>query len=186
MRRTRVDERRGGAAASLTACLAVLAATAGGGCGPAGTDAAPCTFELEWGRFAGGVFVPYTTGETAEITIGFQGFRFIYSAVRIRGVSASLATFMFDVTVDGHPTYFQDVGASDVFAGPDGEQYADEVLVFFNDIPQAELLTRNAVIVAYGAANGCAGRDEVSVILVDNDTCIAPPDGGNQCSDAGM
>ena len=170
--------------ARAAALLALTAASCG--CGPAGTDAAPCTLALEWGRFQGDVFVPFDAGESAEITIGFQGFRFIYSAARIRGVPATSATFSFDVTVDGHPTSFQDVGASDVFIGPDGEQYADEILVFFNDIPTAELLTRNAAIVVYGTAGSCSGRDETSVVLVDNDTCIAPPDGGNQCSDAGL
>ena len=156
------------------------------GCPPGGgTDAGACTFAFEWGSEASGAFVPYADGSTAEITLGFQGFLFIYSAARLSGVEAGEATFTFQVEVDGTEPFVSYAGASTLAPDASGGLFADEVLLFFNDQQLAQLLGRTARIDVLAAAAGCSARKVLTVTLVDEEACVAPPDGGNTCSDAG-
>ena len=60
--------------------------------------------------------------------------------------------------------------------------------MFFNDVPIAELVGRNADVITLADANGCSASHSVTVMLVNEDDCIDQPgDGGAVCggSDAG-
>ena len=69
---------------------------------------------------------------------------------------------------------------------PDGALYADDVLVFFNDLPIAEVIGRNATITAQAKAAGCSASTKARVKLVDEEACIELEDGGLQCQDGGV
>jgi len=152
------------------------------------TDAAPdCSVPFEWGHRIAGDFVPFQNGDEAEITLGFQGFRYILSTAVVGDTNADMASFVFQIEVDGHPSYNQTGRDTPMVVGSDGK-YVDDLLVFFNDIPLPEILGRDVTIVASATAGGCRGVDSVSLKLVDNDDCIDQQDGGVGCSstDAGL
>ncbi len=144
-----------------------------------------CEIEVEWGRVVSQTFLAYKDGDRVEITLGFQGFRFISSAARLRGTDASRASFQFDVEVEGESPYAQPGGTVDLRSSGDGSSMSEEILVFFNDIPMAQLVGRSARIATTARADRCSGRSEVSVVLVDEDRCIQDADGGRSCGDGG-
>ncbi len=165
-------------------CLCVLM-TAGCPTPPPPPDGGGCTFALEWGKLDAGSFAPFADADPAEITVGFQGFRFIESVVEISGVAAATTLFNFQIAVEGHPAYVQAASTSTLVRQPSGALRAD-VLVFFNDIPMAELIGRNAQIRATASAAGCRGTDGATVVLVDQTDCVQQPDGGILCTDGGV
>jgi hypothetical protein len=157
---------------------ALLAGCPGGAGGP---DAAPCFFELVWGHRDQGAFVPFADDGTAEVTLGFQGFLFVASTMRLTGTGAEQATFSFQIEVQGHEPYAQLGSTRRVQPGDDGHRYAEDVLVFFNDIPMPQLIERTAHIRATGRADGCTGIHEVTVTLIQG--CFENPDGELECDD---
>jgi hypothetical protein len=146
-----------------------LAAVTGCSGGDAGPDAA-CSFDLEWGPEAE-TFVPFANGDTAEITLGFQGFRYVRSVARLEGSTADMVRTQFQIDVEGHDAYSQP-GAEVPTRPGNGAQYQDELLVFFNDIPLPELVGREARIVAQSSAAGCSADYDVTVTLVDEDDTV--------------
>ena len=172
---------------TLTTTLLFVLAGAGLGCSPpAKKDSGTCTVDTSWGHMDTGTFAAFQSGESAEITLGFQGFRFIRSAMRVAGTDADSATFSFQITVEGREPFVQDGSLVPISEGTDGARYADEVLVFFNDIPAVELIGRTADVIAFANAGGCTGSFAVDVVLVDDDNCIDLGDGGLDCGDAGI
>lgn len=154
---------------------------------PSPPDASPiCTGTLatQWGQRVGADFVPFHDGDDAPITFGFQGFRFVAGPARLSGVSATAATFLFQVTLDGQPPVTQNVGRFDLHPGPDGALYADGLQLFFNDLPVAQVLGRNATVVLLAQAAGCTAQSTVTVKLVRGGCQSA--DGGTECPDAGL
>lgn len=166
-----------------TRSLVLLLATACSAPAPAADAGPDCTVALAWGHRVGGEFVPFEDGDEAEITLGFQGFRYIWSAARVSDTSASGAVFDFHVEVSGHAPYSQMGVGVPMTAGPQG-RYADQLLVFFNDIPLPEMVGRDATIVTRVTADGCRGDDRATVRLVDRDDCIDEQDGGVGCTSA--
>jgi uncharacterized protein with FMN-binding domain len=131
-------------------------------------DAAPVctsTMELEWGRMVDGVYTPFHDGDTAEIVVGFQGFRFIDAIARIRGVQTKQATFTFEATLDGHEKMVQDAGSFDAKQEPDGALYVHSLQLFFNDVPMPELLGQQVTVVVNGKAAGCSASTGARVSL---------------------
>ena len=161
------------------ALLLTVAAVAGCPSNPAGPDAQPCGFTLEWGRRAEGVFTPYGDGDSAELTLGFQGFRYVISAARLVDMAIDELSFHFDVSVDGQTPWTQN-GRTTATAAADGS-YVDYLLVFFNDVPIAELVDRTATIHAEVTAAGCTGEDTAAITLVDQEACVEQADGGLSC-----
>ncbi len=154
-------------------------------------DADPdCEFELEWGRLEQGTFAPFMSGESAEITLGFQGFRYISSILQVSRSTADSISIQFQIDVDGHDSYVQAPDSVAVSSGPGNARYAENILVFFNDIPMPELLGRDALVIAQGVADGCTGRYQTTVTLVDEENCLETADGGLICqedsADAGL
>ncbi len=147
----------------------------------------PCTgqLELEWGRRESGSFQRFAAAEKAEITLGFQGFRYIDSTMRVSGVEGTKGTFGFRIDVDGHDAYNQSADQAELVMGSDAALYAEDVLVFFNDIPTAEVVGRNAKITANAKVAGCVDSYEASVQLVDEENCLELEDGGLSCQDGG-
>jgi hypothetical protein len=166
-----------------TGYLAVALSTwACSGDPPPVTDAGPTcdtVLELDWGYRDSGDFIAFDDGDKAEITLGFQGFRYIISTVRVR-TTAALATLSFRIDVDGHDAYSQ-ASVEELADGPDGQRHADELLVFFNDIPLPEIIGRNALISLHGEADGCEGNHAAEVMLVDEVSCIQLENGELEC-----
>lgn len=166
----------------------IALATLGSACGPPKPplpDAGPCALEASWGREPGCSFQPFADGQKAEITLGFQGFRFIESAARLTGTSEPMGKLVFGLTIEGQPTSVQSSQTVELRQGPDGALYAHQVLVFLNDIPLAELIGRRAEVTLGATAGACRAQHKVSVTLVDDDLSIQGADAGFQCPDAG-
>ena len=144
-------------------------------------DAGPCTLELQWGREPSCVFQPYADGQKGEMTLGFQGFRFVQSAVRLTGASESSAKLVFELAIEGQAPAVQPGGTLDLREGDDGALYAHEVLLFLNDVPLAELVGRRADITLGATVGVCRAAHQVSLTLVDEDLSIQGADAGLPC-----
>lgn len=151
-------------------------------------DAGPsCNFTLTWGtRDPGGGFTPFVNGDDAEITLGFQGFRYILSALRLEDVKATTATHAARVAVEGQAPYT----LADTLVklhSEGGVLFSDDVLVFFNDLPIADLVGKSAEISLAAKAGGCLGTTARTLTLRDDESCIQAEDGGLSCqsSDGG-
>ncbi|MFO0568518.1 MAG: hypothetical protein U0263_22845 [Polyangiaceae bacterium] len=145
-------------------------------------DAGPsCTFTLTWGhRDSGGAFVPFTDGDDAEITLGFQGFRYIQSVLRLENVQATSASHSARIVVEGQDPYsLSDTPVKVHDEG--GALYSDEVLVFFNDLPIADIVGKNAQITLTAKAAKCVGTTKTQVTLRDDESCVQQEDGGLVC-----
>lgn len=146
-------------------------------------DAGPsCSFTLTWGqRDAAGGFVPFSDGDDAEITLGFQGFRYILSALRLENVKATSATHSARVVVEGQEPYTLSDTPVKVHDEA-GALVSEDVLVFFNDLPIADIVGKSAEITLTAKAGGCLGSTKRSVTLRDDESCIQAEDGGLVCS----
>lgn len=145
-------------------------------------DAGPsCSFTLGWGhRDANGGYQAFQDGDQAEITLGFQGFRYIQSVLRLEGVTATSAKHSARIVVEGQEPYvLTDTPVKVHEEG--GALVTDEVLVFFNDLPIAELVGKQAEITLTAKAGGCTGSVKRSVVLRDDQSCIQQEDGGLSC-----
>jgi hypothetical protein len=143
-----------------------------------------CALELTWGHRDDTLFVPFENGDSAEITLGFQGFRFIQSVLRYRGPSADEGKYGARVAVVGFDPYVLPDARVRLASEADGALYAEGVLVFFNDLPIADIIGKTADITLTGSAAGCHGTTQASIVLHDDDTCTQQSDGGLACSDA--
>lgn len=144
---------------------------------------APCAAQLEWGRNVNGTFTPFRDGDRAQITLGFQGFRFIDGIARIRGVGRSDPMFVLQATLDGQEPSVQYAGPFASRAGEDGAVYVDALQIFFNDVPMPELLGKSVQILVTSDVAGCTARTSARVVLerggcMDQDGGIAPCDAG--------
>lgn len=159
--------------------LCALSGCPGGGGG--GPDAAPCPLEVAWGPRRTGEFRAFAEGDHAEITLGFQGFRYVMSSVRFGANGAGDADVWFQVGVAGREPYALRQRMTLPPAEPDGWRYRDDVLVFFNDIPIPELVGQDAEVLIRADAGGCQGNAGATVRLADDDGCIEQADGGLAC-----
>jgi|GEM_PF-3074211 len=153
---------------------------------------APCSTQLELGKNTAQGFVPFENDQTVGVLLGFQGFRFIEGAARLTHANTEFAFFRFQITFKDHSPLVQDRAAM-VTPLPDGTQLAENVQIFFNDIPMAELLEEYPRIDAAVTAGTCTGKQTLSVRLSDAGTCddltqggSMFPDGGGPCADAGL
>jgi hypothetical protein len=166
-------------------CILALGLLVSAGCsgGADGPDATPCPMELAWGRDRAGDFAPFGDGDRAEITLGFQGFRYISSSLRMIMEGGDRGQVWFQIAVAGHEPYAVSSGLTVSAPEADGARYADNVLVFFNDIPMPELVGRSATIGTRVSAGGCAGSTSVGIILANDDNCVELEDGTLSCPD---
>jgi hypothetical protein len=138
--------------------------------------------QLDWGhRDEQSGWVDFADQDKAEITLGFQGFRYIESTVRLRGTAAEFAIVAFRIEVEGHPASSQRARMA-LEAGPDGDRYAD-VLVFFNDIPLPQFIGRSTTISVHALAEECAALNATDVTVVDEERCIQAENGEVECSE---
>lgn len=149
---------------------------------PPGPDAGPCTLEIAWGREPDCAFTAFADGQKGEMTLGFQGFRFIESAVRLTGASEPAATLVFELAIEGQSSAVQPAGTLDLQPGADGALYAHEVLVFLNDVPLAELVGKRADVTVAATVGTCRAVQQVSLTLVDEDPSIQGADAGVLCA----
>lgn len=163
----------------------VLAAIVLTGCPApdAGPDAAPCPMELQWGPRRVTAFRPFVDGDRAEITLGFQGFRYISSTLRAELTEEPTPEdrMWAQIAVDGHEVFTITAALGMSQREGDGARYADDVLVFFNDIPIPQLVGREADIEIRALVGGCAGSHRARVTLADDDNCIEQSDGSLLC-----
>jgi len=146
------------------------------------SDAGPsCTFTLTWGhRDGGGAFVPFTDGDDAEITLGFQGFRYIQSVLKLENVKATSASHSARIVVEDQAPYsLSDTPVKVHEEG--GALFSDEVLVFFNDLPIADIVGKSAEITLTAKAAKCIGSTKTQVTLRDDLSCVQQEDGGMVC-----
>ncbi len=163
----------------------VLSCGNGGGDTP---DAMPCNVEVEWGQRIDGNFQAYTSGDKAELTVGFQGFQYVTSSVRFFNVEEVLdrASVDFQITVDGHDPYVSIWPDSRLTTASDGSLFINELLVFFTDIPMPQLVGKTTTILSRGHAGSCVGIHEITVTLADDEQCFELEDGGIECETAGV
>ena len=162
----------------MIVCALAAAGCPEGGGGQGGgepqVDAAPCALTLRWGRRQEGAFVAFEEGDDAEITLGFQGFRFIDSVAGGEGTDAPEVRVRFRAEVDGQSPVTQEAGVFPLVLGPDGARYADGVLLFFNDVPMASLLDHACDVGVVATVESCTADTSVGVHLVSG-PCQAPP-----------
>lgn len=144
----------------------------------------PCSVEVEWGRMQSGTFVAFHDGDTAEIVLGFQGFRFIDSVARIRSARAKSAWFKLQSTVEGSAPKATEVGPFEGTIGDDGALYVPNVQLFFNDLPMADLLGKHVSVIVVATVGGCAGRATANNLSLVRGGCM-DADGGIASCDAG-
>ncbi|MBK7584950.1 MAG: hypothetical protein IPI67_32770 [Myxococcales bacterium] len=170
---------------------ALLSLTLGcGGCASDDTkadkpDSGPsCTLTLGFGyRDASGGFVLFQDGDDAELTLGFQGFRYIQSVLELGDVSATSAQHSARIIVEGQEPYtLSDTPVKLHDEG--GKLRSDEVLVFFNDLPVVDIIGKSTEITLTAKAGGCIGSTKTVVTLRDDDQCIQQEDGGLSCGAA--
>ncbi len=167
---------------AIVSVVVALAAACSGGDDPAAPDAAPCDLDVQWGAVRDAGFAPFVGGDTAELTLGFQGFRYVASALRVVGAEAGeRASVTFQVELDGREPYALAAAYDVPPASPDGAHYVANVLVFFNDIPLPQLVGTSALITTRVAVGACRGSYAATVTLVDDEDCIEQPDGGLAC-----
>lgn len=160
----------------LVFCLLFSAGCPGGGGDP---DALDCALGVAWGPRRGESFVQFRDGDAAEITLGFQGFRYIDSTVEIAGPSGPDGDLWFQIAIAGSEPY----ALRQRIAIPEGasNRYVDDVLVFFNDTPIAELVGREADVTARLSSQGCEAVHRATVTMADDDSCVEQSDGGLVC-----
>lgn len=147
------------------------------------------TFQLGWGKEEGGQFVPFRDDDTAEITRGFQGFRFIDSVLRVSGgAQATKITVRFRSVIDGQPAPVDAAAAFDLpaSASPDGARVVPTVQVFYNDTPMPELLGRDDTVEIAATAGTCTARTKARVKLALGPCQPAPEGKTSLCADGGL
>ena len=166
--------------------LAALSAL-GTTCGPQPVqpDGGNCELAVRWGNELDCDFKPFADGDKAEMTLGFQGFRYVESGVRVTGVPDGQARLTFDLDIEGQALLVQPAGTVPLRPGADGALYAHGVLVFLNDIPLAELVGRRAQVTLVATVGDCRAQDQVQVTLVDEIGGVQGLDAGYACPDAG-
>jgi hypothetical protein len=164
----------------LVVLASLVAACGGPSTEPEPVPTCEAAIEVDWG-FDDQGFVPFDDGDFCELTLGFQGFRYVDSVVRLAGSDASEAVLSFRIEVEGQEAYSQKA-VQDLSAGPDGSLLAEDVLVFFNDIPVPELIGQQTTISLHVEAAVCEANDSTMVTLVDDEDCVQAPDGGYDCS----
>jgi hypothetical protein len=169
--------------AALTLALTLAAGCTSSKPSDSPTDAAPCHFTLEWGARTGSTFVPFRDGDPAGVILGFQGFRYLQTSVRLRGAGTGDVDVRFQVTLEGHAAKTEEAGRFTIAAGDDGALYADGALLFFNDVPMPELLGHSAEVIVVATQGACTGTTHATVKLVTGGCAAA--DGGTECADAG-
>lgn len=180
-------------------CLCVYGAMIACGCSPgpdaeapdAGQEAGVCAAELLLGQLGNSGFIPYQDGDTAYVTRGFQGFRFIDAAARLTGMDLPAAIFRMRVTVEGHEPNAQDT-SSGLTQAADGALFAEHVMIFFNDLPMPELIGRKTDLEVRVKSADCNADFAVQVILQQGECQAVPADAGAidggdpSCADAGL
>ena len=154
----------------------------------------PCNAKIEWGRRLGAAVVTFHDGDRAEVTLGFQGWRFINSAARLTSTNAEHASFAYDVDLEGVMPYHQGGGISALHPGPDGALYAENLPIFLNDLPLCQLVGRRATVRTTATLGSCVAQTQATVVLTHGMACFqnsdgtidcSPADGGVICADGG-
>lgn len=149
---------------------------------PVAPDATPCAMDVEWGPTRTTAFQPFSDGERAQLTLGFQGFQYVSSTVRMATENTSeRGKVKFQISVEGQEIYTTNQFIEVLAEEGDGWRYADNILVYFNDIPLSELIGKEATISAQASVENCQESYTASVTIVDDDNCIEQPDGTLLC-----
>lgn len=153
---------------------------------PSGPDATPCYFEAQWGPDRADSFTPFADNDDAELTLGFQGFLYIKSTLRMNPEgNPDVGEMTFFIQVEGQDGYSH--GAPFEVPAKEGNfRYADEILVFFNDIPIGQLLGKPVSVTLRVVIDKCIATHNASVTLKDDNHCTEQPDGTLECPDAGL
>lgn len=154
-----------------TSVLALVTAGCSGDDG--GSPDATCTLDVELGAGGPASFEPVADGDDAEVVLGFQGFRMLIFTMRLEGTDDELAEVSGLVSVDdGAIEVAQLPRVVRLREGPDHARYAEELLIFFNETPIADIVDRPAEIELVARSGGCVGGTRVMVVLRDDDDCV--------------
>lgn len=176
---------------ALAMLMLVALALAASGCPDepgAGADAgvlADCgvTVVLEV-RTPAGDFVAIDDAEPgAELVLGFQGFRYVYTRARFDRDPGALGPATVTVRLAGTAPRSQPLGALAVLPAPGGGHATEAFSVFFNDDPLPSLIDRACGLEIRLAGGACVGGGETT-LRYDPD-CYEGPDGQRVCPDAG-
>ena len=177
--------------------LVALAALVCAGCpgtenthADAGADAAPCDLSVSLGVGGrGSDFVPLHDGDVGEVIVGYQGFIFIQTILRIEGVTDGQVLAPFMVELEGHEPY-ADNKRVEMIDGGDGAGYSAPLSLYFNDFPLPDVVGSQCRLSVTVTRQGCSGGVGVDLILRDEDPCIHtvddPSHTGCGSSDAGV
>ena len=153
------------ALASLATCASCTSSDAGGD-GAASVDAAPpCALAIELGPPGPEAFTPFRAGDEAPLVLGFQGFRYIVTRLRARGARGGQVSLRFDVAVEGYERALQDGGTFLLMPAGGDLGVANDVQIFFNDIPAPGLVDRRVQVVAQARSGGCTAQAALDVRL---------------------
>lgn len=156
--------------------LIALSSLAAAGC-PNGGDPPPpdasCSMEIALGSGSVDDFVPATSGDTAEVVLGFQGFRMLVYTLRMEGAPDSRAEVSGYVTIPDTGLEVSQLPRSvPLREGPDGARYVEELLLFFNETPVSEIVGRDADLELVARSGDCLGTLALRVALRDDDDCV--------------
>lgn len=147
-------------------------------------DATPCSMDVEFGPRRMDDFQAFSNGAKAELVLGFQGFRYISSSVRILAEGAESekrGSMLFQISLEGQEPYSLRIPFQPAAKEADGWRYGDSLQIFFNDTPVAETVGKNVTIAAKASLGDCVGTYSVNVKIVDEEQCIEQPDGSLLC-----
>ncbi|MCP4446874.1 MAG: hypothetical protein GY811_16220 [Myxococcales bacterium] len=150
-------------------------------------DATPCPMDIELGAERVEGFEAFTTGESAELTVGFQDFIYISASVRLSADEAAgedQGQLVFQIEIDAEDAYSFKQPFEALDAEADGWRYNDDIRVFFNQFPVPTIVGKEATITARGSLGNCIGlTSSARVTLVDEKQCIEQPDGSLLCDE---
>lgn len=161
---------------SSFAVLAVLVCAACSSSDPtrpdAGIDAGPCDLTATLGVGGRGAeFVPLRDGDVGEVIVGYQGFIFIQTILRLEGLTEGQVLAPFTIDLEDHESY-ADNKRVDLVDGGDGAGYSGPLSLYFNDFPLPDVVGRQCALHVAVTRQGCSSRYDVTLTLRDEDSCI--------------
>lgn len=137
----------------------------------AGLDA-PCDLTVTLGVGGRGPdFVPLEDGDVAEVIVGYQGFIFLQTILKVEGLGTGQVLAPFTISLDGHEPYGDNKRVDLVDEG-DGAAYSAPLSLYFNDFPLSDVVGKSCQLAVTVDRQGCMGSFGVDLQLRDEDPCI--------------
>lgn len=152
----------------------------------AAADGAACDLAVSLGTGGhGDRFVPLADDDVAEVIVGYQGFIFIQTILKIEAIPAGQVLAPFTIHLEGHDPY-GDNKRVDLTDGGDGAVYSAPLSLYFNDFPLPDVVGKRCQVAVTVDRQGCTGHFSADLDLRNDDPCIHFVDDPEQtgCYDA--